>query len=283
MEEYILTLSCPDRVGIVAAVSCFLAENDGFILESSQFGDLETEIFFMRAQFTSGENSPSYEGFKEKFQDIANSFHMSWQLRYQSYKPKVLIMVSKEGHCLNALLNKTAMGNLPIEIPAIVSNHEELETMANWYNTPFFHLPVTAETKTEQEQKVLELIDNFQIDLVVLARYMQILSPHFVKQMRGKIINIHHSFLPSFKGAKPYHQAHERGVKLIGATAHYVTEDLDEGPIIEQEVIRVDHTFTSQDLVSTGQDIESIALLRAVKWQAEQRFFLDGHKTVIFR
>jgi len=283
MGEYILTLSCPDRVGIVAAVSGFLAENDGFILESHQFGDNSTEIFFMRTQFVLGENSPSRESFENKFQDIANIFQMSWQMRLKEYKPKVLIMASKEGHCLNALLNKTAMGTLPIEIPAIVSNHEVLKKMADWYNTPFYHLPVTSDNKKEQEKQVVDLIDQFQIDFVVLARYMQILSPDFVDRMRGKIINIHHSFLPSFKGAKPYHQAYERGVKLIGATAHYVSEDLDEGPIIEQEVIRVDHTSTPRKLVATGQDIESIALLRAVQWHAEQRVFLDGQKTVIFR
>lgn len=280
-EKHILTLSCPDRRGIVAAVSGFLADEKGFILESSQFGDISTSRFFMRCLFYF-ENG-RHEDFGQKFAKIAQKFQMDWELHPVSYKPKVLVMVSHLGHCLNALLNKTAMGELQMEIPAIVSNHGELETMAQWYDIPFHYLPIDAKNKGKQEKKVLELIESHSIDLVVLARYMQILSPDFVRKMRGKIINIHHSFLPSFKGAKPYHQAFDRGVKVIGATAHYVSEILDEGPIIEQEVVRVDHTHPVEELVSVGQDIESIALVRAVKWHIQRRIFLNGSKTVVFR
>ena len=283
MEKYILKISCPDRVGIVAAVSGFLAENEGFILESHQFGDTSTVTFFMRTEFTRGEKSPSIEQFKEKFRPISRKFTMQSEFLPANYKPKVLIMVSKLGHCLNTLLNKTAMGDLHIEIPAVVSNHPDLEKMANWYETPFYHLPITPKTKPQQEAQVLQLVEKFQIDLVVLARYMQILSGDFVKQLPGKIINIHHSFLPSFKGAKPYHQAYDKGVKLIGATAHYVSENLDEGAIIEQEVTRVDHTYLPEELVALGQDIENIALIKAVKWHSQQRVFLNEHKTVVFR
>ena len=265
----ILKLSCPDQMGIVAAVSGFLAENDCFILESHQFGDVSTDQFFMRVEFLRP------ECLEFNFEEIAERFSMQWQLNSKKYKPKVLVMVSKQGHCLNAVLNKAAMGDLQIEISAIVSNHPDLEKMANWYEIPY-HI-------TKDEKKVLELIDEHEIDLVVLARYMQILSPAFVNQLPGKIINIHHSFLPGFKGAKPYHQAFDKGVKLIGATAHYVTADLDEGPIIEQEVTRVDHTQKPKDLVSIGQDIEATTLVRAIKWHTQQRVFLDGTKTVVFR
>ncbi|NGX43059.1 MAG: Formyltetrahydrofolate deformylase [Chlamydiae bacterium] len=283
MEKYILTISCPDRVGIVAAVSGFLAAQDGFIFESHQFGDPSTEIFFMRIEFAPGERTPSMDTFKENFQPVVKQFEMNWELHRTNYRPKVLIMVSQQGHCLNTLLNKKAMGDLQMEIPAIVSNHADLEKMAKWYETPFYHFPVTPSAKPEQESKVLQLIDDLKIDLVVLARYMQILTGSFVNRMQGRIINIHHSFLPSFKGAKPYHQAYSRGVKLIGATSHYVSEHLDEGAIIEQEVTRVDHTYPPEELVAIGQDIESLALAKAVKWHIQQRVFLNGEKTVVFR
>lgn len=279
MSSYILTVSCVDKMGIVAAVSGFLTAQGGFILESQQFGDVTTGYFFMRTQFTSEQNS--LEEWRAKFKSVADQFQMKWELQLSTYRMKLLIMVSKEGHCLNALLNKKIMGDLPIEIPAIISNRPDLENMARDYNTPFYHLPIGNE-KAGQEKEILKLIDKFQIDLIVLARYMQILSPNFVRQFEGKIINIHHSFLPSFKGARPYHQAFDRGVKLIGATAHYVSNELDEGPIIEQEVTRVNHSFSPAGLVSLGQDIEAITLTKAVKWHIQKRIFLNGSKTVVF-
>ena len=282
-EKYILTLSCTDRLGIVADVSGFLKREGGFILESHQFGDTSTNNFFMRTEFIPQKNTPPFTELKQRFDPIAQNFGMHWELHRENERPKVLVMVSKLGHCLNVLLNKKAMGSLPIEIPCIVSNHKDLEEKAKWYNTPFYYLPITDNTKQEQEHHILKLVEEHQIDLIVLARYMQILSPEFVHAMHGKIINIHHSFLPSFKGAKPYHQAHSLGVKLIGATAHYVSEILDEGPIIEQEVTRVDHTLPPEELVSIGQDIESIVLTRALKWHTQHRVFLNGPKTVVFR
>jgi formyltetrahydrofolate deformylase len=280
MEQYILTISCPDKVGIVASVSTFLAQNGGFINESHQYGDVTTGNFFMRTLYTSEQDS--LEEWKKKFQEIADNFSMKWKLQLASYRPRVLIMVSKEGHCLNGILNKHSMGNLSIEIPAIVSNHCELKKMAQSYDIPFYEFKVTPETKEEKENEILKLIDQLQIELVVLARYMQILSPNFVSELEGKIINIHHSFLPSFKGAKPYHQAFDHGVKLIGATAHYVTADLDEGPIIEQGVARVNHTFYPSELVALGQDIESVTLSNAVNWHTQLRVFINGKKTVVF-
>lgn len=282
-DKYILTLSCPDKLGIVADVAGFLKQQEGFILEFHQYGDVSTDNFFMRTEFVPQKNTPPLELLKQRFEPIADEFKMTWELHLQVVRPKVMILVSKIGHCLNVLLNKKAMGNLQVDIPCIISNHPDMEKTAQLYDTPFYHLPVTPETKLEQEARILELIEEHQIDLVVLARYMQILSPAFVKQMQGKIINIHHSFLPSFKGAKPYHQAHSLGVKLIGATAHYVSEELDEGPIIEQEVTRVDHTLPPEELVSIGQDIESIVLTRAVKWHTQHRVFLNGPKTVVFK
>ena len=282
-NRYILTLSCLDRLGIVADVAGFLKRENGFILESHQFGDEKTGNFFMRTEFIPHENALSLTHLKERFEAIANRFDMCWELSRASEKPRALILVSKLGHCLNALLNKVQMDNLKMEVPCIASNHSELEKIANFYQTPYHYIPVSAETKAEQESKIFKLIDEHRIDLIVLARYMQILSPEFVEKMRGKIINIHHSFLPSFKGAKPYHQAHALGVKLIGATAHYVSEELDEGPIIEQEVTRVDHTYPPEELVAIGQDIETTVLTRAVKWHIERRVFLNGAKTVVFR
>lgn len=276
-NQYILTLSCEDRPGIVAAVSGFLADNGGFILESAQFGDPSTNKFFMRTAFRSPED------LADKFQKVADEFSMDWQLHDSSYKPKVLIMVSKASHCLNDILHKYQSGLFPIEISAIVSNHEGLKEMADLRGIDFHHLPVTPETKPKQEEKLLSLIDELQIDLVVLARYMQILSDDLSQKLLGKAINIHHSFLPGFKGANPYQQAYDRGVKLIGATAHYVTTELDEGPIIEQETIRVSHASSPDDLKALGQDIERQVLGRAVKYHIEHRVLLNGNKTVVFR
>jgi formyltetrahydrofolate deformylase len=280
MEHCILTASCEDKIGIVAAVSGFLAKYDGFIIESQQFGDMTTGFFFMRTHFTS--EKYSLDNLKKRFQIIADEFSMKWEMQLLSYRMKVLIMASKEGHCVNALLNKKSMGNLAIDVPAIISNQPDLENMAKSYNTPFYYLPVSPGNKKEQEAEVLKLIQEFKPDLIVLARYMQILSDDFIRGYEGKIINIHHSFLPSFKGARPYHQAFDHGVKLIGATAHYVSEKLDEGPIIEQEVTRVSHTFLTPELVSIGQDIEIVTLTRAVKWHIQKRVLLNGNKTVVF-
>lgn len=279
-KRYILTLSCKDAHGIVAAVSGFLAQSGGFIIESAQFGDFSTGQFFMRTEFDAAHDAPTI---RTAFTPLAEKFGMEWSLYDLEKKPRLLILVSKEGHCLNDLLHRYRTGGLGVEIPAVVSNHTTLKQMVDWHDIAFMHLPMTPETKQKQERQLLKIIDEQKIDLVVLARYMQILSPDLCKALRGRAINIHHSFLPSFKGAKPYHQAFTRGVKLIGATAHFVTEDLDEGPIIEQEVARVDHTHKPEDLVAIGQDSECIVLARALKYWTEHRVLLNGNKTVIFR
>lgn len=281
-NEYILTLSCQDQIGIVAAVTGMLATNGLNILELSQFSDPSTKQFFMRIDFRIESGSINEEQICAAFTPVAEKFGMSFELHDKNYRPKVLIMVSKQSHCLNDLLHRHDNGTLPIDIPAVVSNHEDLKEMASWYNIPFHHLPITPENKAEQEKKLLEMVHDLEIDLVVLARYMQIISEELCKKLHGKIINIHHSFLPSFKGAKPYHQAYERGVKVIGATAHYVTADLDEGPIIDQETIRVRHDQTPKQLVQQGCDVECLVLARALKYQVEQRVILNNNKTVVF-
>jgi len=282
-ERYILTIACPDRRGIVAAVSGFLANQDCFIAESSHFGDMETGQFFMRTVYLPGAGTPSEEAFAAQFSEIADGFRMEWALYDGRARPKALILVSRFDHCLNDLLYRYRTGALGMEVPAIVSNHEDLADLANWHGIPFHHLPVTRETKEAQEAKILALVEESGAELVVLARYMQILTPEFCAKLPGRIINIHHSFLPGFKGAKPYQQAHERGVKLIGATAHYVTPDLDEGPIIEQEVERVDHADRVEDFVRVGRDIECVVLARAVRYHLERRLLLHGKRTVVFR
>lgn len=281
MNRFILTLSCPDRLGIVAKITTFLSQHQAFILEMAQFGDVSTKRFFLRIVFEY--QSAPLEPFATHFQQVAHELKLDWQLHDAGFKPRVLLLVSTQSHCLNDLLHRSQSGTLPIEVAAVASNHNDLRQMTEWYKIPFHHWPVTPETKKEQEAKILSLVKEMQIDLVVLARYMQILSPELTRQLAGKAINIHHSFLPSFKGAKPYHQAFDRGVKLIGATAHYVSDELDEGPIIEQEVLRVDHMQTSAQLVELGRDIECIVLSRAIKYHSEQRVFLNGHKTVIFK
>ncbi|MDJ0652396.1 MAG: formyltetrahydrofolate deformylase [Simkaniaceae bacterium] len=280
-KEYILNLSCVDRVGIVAAVTGSMAELGLFVLELSQFSDPSTEKFFMRIHFETTKEVTE-KAIVKNFSCISENFHMSWDLRAIHFRPKVILMVSKHSHCLNDLLHRWSTGNLPIEIAAVVSNHEDLKKMASWYEVPFHHLPVTFETKKEQEKILFQLVEKKGVDLIVLARYMQILSDELCQKMSGKIINIHHSFLPSFKGAKPYHQAYERGVKIIGATAHYVTADLDEGPIIDQETKRVRHDQSPNELVRMGQDVECQVLARAVKWHVEQRVIINNHKTVVF-
>jgi formyltetrahydrofolate deformylase len=280
-RAYVLTLSCPDRPGIVHAVSGFLLEHGGNIEEAAQYNDHDTGLFFMRVQFAC--DQLTHEDLKAKLKFFAEPFKMAWQLHATHEPMRTVILVSKEGHCLNDLLFRWKSGLLPLDIAAIVSNHREFYQLAASYNVPFHHIPVTAATKAQAEAKQYEIIEAERAELVVLARYMQILSDDLCRKLAGRAINIHHSFLPSFKGAKPYYQAHDRGVKLIGATAHYVTADLDEGPIIEQDVARVDHSLTVEDLTAQGRDTESQVLARAVKWHSEHRVLVNGHKTVIFR
>lgn len=285
-NSYILKLSCPDRPGIVHAVAGFLVERGGNIIDSAQFNDRFTGGFFMRVHFQQLPGQTDLATLQGDFAPLATAFEMQWELVDAAIKPRVLLMVSKIGHCLNDLLFRYKTGQLNIEIPAIVSNHKDFYQLAASYNIPFHHLPLmnaTPEAKAAQEAKVYELVEDNNIDLVVLARYMQVLSSDLCKKLAGRAINIHHSFLPSFKGAKPYYQAFDRGVKLIGATAHYVTSDLDEGPIIEQDVERVDHTMDPEQLTAIGRDVECVALARAVRYHAEHRILLNGHKTVIFR
>ncbi|MEQ8734327.1 MAG: formyltetrahydrofolate deformylase [Rhodospirillaceae bacterium] len=281
---YILTIQCPDTIGIVAAVSTFLADHNAFITESAHYGDPDTGRFFMRTVFRSGSSDAlSQSKLSEGFGDLAQHFDMRWALVDSSKKMKAVIAVSKFGHCLNNVLHRVQIGAIPIEVTAVVSNHETFRNLVEWHEIPFHYLPVTKDTKQNQEAKILDVINSTHAELFVLARYMQVLSTDLCTKLDGRVINIHHSFLPGFKGARPYHQAHKRGVKIIGATAHYVTPDLDEGPIIEQAVERVDHTLTPEDLVLLGQDIESTVLSRAVRWHAERRVLLNGSKTVVFR
>ncbi len=280
--QRILTLSCADQPGIVGAVGTFLAGRQCNIIDSAQFGDLDTGRFMMRVLFEVLEGA-SAEHLRGAFGVVAERFGMQWEMHDASHRPRVLIMVSKLDHCLNDLLYRYRVGALPMDPVAIVSNHRDTYQLAASYDVPFFHLPVTSATKTQQEAKLLGLVEETGAELVVLARYMQILSDDLCRKLEGRAINIHHSFLPSFKGAKPYHQAYARGVKLIGATAHYVTADLDEGPIIEQDVARVDYKMGPDDLVALGRDVECLVLARAVKYHVEHRVFLNGVKTVVFR
>ncbi|XVX20139.1 formyltetrahydrofolate deformylase [Actinomycetota bacterium] len=286
-EGFLLTLTCPESVGIVHAVSGFLVEHGGNILESRQYDDHDSGRFFLRLWFTTpgAETDIDAELAKltEAFGPLAERYSMEWKMRLADRPTRVLVMVSRFDHCLNDLLYRTRIGDLPIEIVAVVSNHTDHAGLVGWHSIPFFHVPVTAATKPQAEARLLEIVDRFDADLIVLARYMQVLSDDLSAKLAGRCINIHHSFLPSFKGAKPYHQAHDRGVKMIGATAHYVNQELDEGPIIVQAVADVDHTLTAQDLVELGRDVECRALSRAVRWHCEDRVFLDGRRTVILR
>ena len=279
--QFVLSLSCPDRPGIVHRVSGFLVEQGANILEAAQYDDVSTNRFFMRVQFEAAEGTAAVQ-LAERFATVASELAMQAKFVAVAERVRTLLMVSKQGHCLNDLLFRHKSGHLAIDIPAIVSNHADYYQLAASYNIPFFHLPVTADTKLAQENKLREIIKEKQIDLVVLARYMQVLSPELCADLSGRAINIHHSFLPSFKGARPYYQAHDRGVKLIGATAHYVTADLDEGPIIEQDVARVNHSMSAEALTVAGSDLECTALARAVKWHAEHRVLVNGKKTVVF-
>ena len=280
--DLILTIACPDRKGIVGAVGASITAQDCNIVESAQFFDQGSGGFFMRVRLT----PPAGHGpaaFARGFEPVATAYGMTFRVVDVAVKPRVILMVSKTGHCLNDLLYRWHVGQLPMELVAVVSNHETWRRRVEGEGIRFEHLPVTPETRERQEATLEALIEAEGVDLVVLARYMQVLSPAFADRHRGRIINIHHSFLPSFKGARPYHRAHDRGVKLIGATAHYVTADLDEGPIIEQDVTRVDHAMTADELVAAGRDVESQVLARAVRFHLEQRILLNGTKTIVFR
>ena len=280
-HELILAISCPDKKGLVNAVSGFLLSHECNITSNQQYEDPMNGMFFMRTRATYPE-STSIESLQAAFRATAETHEMTWTMTDAAVRPKVAILVSKAGHCLNDLLFRWRTDQLKIEIPFVASNHTELQSIVEGEGIPFYHVPVTAETKPEAEAQLYELIQQHEVDLTVLARYMQILSDDLTAKLHGRAINIHHSFLPGFKGARPYHQAYERGVKLIGATAHYVTSDLDEGPIIEQEVLRVSHKDRPDDMVQVGQDAERVALARAVQWHAEHRVLLNGSRTVVF-
>jgi formyltetrahydrofolate deformylase len=280
--RFVLTLSCGDRRGIVAAVANCIASQGCNIVESAQYGDPETERFFMRVSF-SAPPAVSAESFRRGFQPVAIGFDFDWQLHDLAVKPRVMILVSRFGHCLNDLLYRHSSGYLPMELASVVSNHEAMRRRAEAEGAPFIHLPVDPTTREQQEETLVRLMAEQRIDLVVLARYMQVLSEELASRLYGRAINIHHSFLPSFMGARPYQQAHERGVKLIGATAHYVTPDLDAGPIIEQDVGRVDHAMSAEEFVAIGRDIEATVLARAVKFHLEHRVLINGNRTVVFR
>ena len=281
-EQLILKFSCQDQPGIVASVANLFSLQGFNIRESSQFEDVYTQRFFMRTVMESVEGPKKLLDVKSAFSAVAERYQMDWCLYDGAYRPKVLVAVSQWGHCLNGLLNSWKQGALPVDIVGVVSNHTTMQSLVEWYGLPYHYLPITPETKPEQEQQILEVMEDTQADLLVLARYMQILSNDLCSKLEGRAINIHHSFLPGFKGAKPYHQAYERGVKIIGATAHYVTADLDEGPIIEQAVERVTHSQTPEQLVEIGRDTEALVLQRAVRWHAEHRVLLNGQKTVVF-
>ena len=280
-ESFILTLSCPDRVGIVHAVTGFLMQRHANITEAAQYNDASTGLFFMRVRFNGDDLTTST--LRQDFAALGETMAMQWGISSTNDRVSTLIMVSKLGHCLNDLLFRYRSNTLPVDIRGIVSNHRDYYQLAASYNIPFHYIPVTPDTKAQAEARLLDLVESEKTELVVLARYMQVLSNNLCQQLGGRAINIHHSFLPSFKGAKPYQQAHDRGVKLIGATAHYVTADLDEGPIIEQDIARADHAMDTTKLTEMGRDIESSVLARAVLWHAEKRILINGNKTVVFK
>ncbi|HVX76385.1 MAG TPA: formyltetrahydrofolate deformylase [Bradyrhizobium sp.] len=282
-HQFVLTLSCPDRPGIVSAVSTFLAHNGQNIVDAQQFGDIETNHFFMRVVFAAADLAVELSALQTGFAAIAERFNMAWQMRDRAARRRVMLLVSKSDHCLVDILYRWRIGELEMVPTAIVSNHpRETYGSLDFGDIPFHHLPITKETKPEQEAAIWDLVQKTNTDLVVLARYMQILSDELSAKLTGRCINIHHSFLPGFKGARPYHQAHERGVKLIGATAHYVTRDLDEGPIIDQDVEHITHRDTPEDLIRKGRDIERRVLARAVRHHLEDRVLLNGRKTIVF-
>ena len=281
-NNYIFTGTCRAGTGVVAAVTSYLAERDCYICALEQFDDDSTNKFFMRAVFRPQDGSPSIDDIRSSFTEVSERFQMDWNINDPKVPLKTLIMVSKYDHCLDDILYRRRKGEFNMEVTAVVSNHVDLRAMVEREGIPFMHLPVTKDTKAQQEQRLLEIVDETGTELVVLARYMQILSNELSAKLSGRCINIHHSFLPGFKGAKPYHQAYERGVKVIGATAHYVTSDLDEGPIIEQILTRVNHNYKPEHLVRVGRDNESTALTKAITYHIERRVFLDGNKTVVF-
>jgi len=282
---WVLTTQCPDTTGVVAAVSGFLAMHHGLITEAQHYDDAYTDTSFMRVVFRdNGKGLPPIEELDRRFgAEVGERFKMTWSFHSEQRKCRTIIAVSKHGHCLNSLLHRWSTGTLPIDVLAVVSNHEDMRRLVEWHGVPFYHFPVLDGDKAAQEARIMELFGRSNAELLVLARYMQILSDNACRYFAGRAINIHHSFLPGFKGARAYHQAFERGVKLIGVTAHYVTSDLDEGPIIDQEVERVDHTLSPEDLVDIGRDLESVTLNRAVKWHAERRVLPNGMKTVVLR
>lgn len=281
-REFVLTLSCPDRRGIVHAVAGAMAAQDLTILDSQQFGDADSGQFHLRMHLGREGDPLPLADLKAAFDPLGSEFGMQWQLHDLADPHRVLVMVSRQGHCLNDLLFRSRTGQLPVQIAAVVSNHQDFRELTRWHGIDFHHLPVTPDTKAQAEEELRRLVADLEVDTVVLARYMQVLSAQLCADLPGRIINIHHSLLPSFKGARPYTQAHERGVKVIGATAHYVTADLDEGPIIEQDFRRVDHRMSAAELARTGQELEAMALSRAVRWHAEHRVILRGHRTVVF-
>ncbi len=280
--DFVLLISCDDRKGIVAAVANSIASQDCNIVESAQYSDVATGRFFMRVAIA-GQGTTSPEGFTEAFMPVATAFRLDWRIHDLKQKLRAMIMVSQGGHCLNDLLYRTSTGRLPMDITSIVSNHTTWQKRADHEGIPFHHLPITPETKADQEAKLIALVEAQDVNLIILARYMQVLSDQLCRKLDGRVINIHHSFLPGFKGAKPYHRAYDRGVKMVGATAHYVTPDLDEGPIITQDVSIVDHADTVEDLIAQGQDTESRVLARAVKLHLEHRVVLSGNRTVVFK
>jgi len=283
-KKYVLTVSCPEANGIVRAVSDFLFQRGATISDAAQHRDPVLDRFFMRVEFEEVETSlPGSEQLHEDFTSLAEQFSMQWSFFDLQVKPRVLLAVSSHGHCLNDILHRWSSGVLPANIVGVVSNHEHMRGITEWYKIPYHYLPVTADNKTAQEDAMLQIIHDNKVDLLALARYMQILSPKMCEAMAGRAINIHHSFLPGFKGADPYRQAYMRGVKIIGATAHYVTTDLDEGPIIEQAVEKIDHNFDIAELVQIGRDAECAAFARAVKWHCEHRIIVNGNKTVVFK
>jgi formyltetrahydrofolate deformylase len=281
----VLIIWCPDTTGIVAGVSGFLAANNCLITEAQHYDDPYTNMSFMRTVFhDNGKGAPALKDLDAAFAaGVGAQFRMQWRFYEAAKRCRVVLAVSKHGHCLNSMLHRWSTGTLPIDVVAVVSNHQDMRSLTEWHGVPYHYFPVFEGRKLDQEQRMIDLFERVDGELLVLARYMQILSPQACDYFAGRAINIHHSFLPGFKGARAYHQAHARGVKLIGATAHYVTTDLDEGPIIEQEVARVDHTMTPEDLVNIGADLESVVLNRAVKWHAERRVFANGSKTVVLR
>jgi formyltetrahydrofolate deformylase len=282
-QKYTLTLSCPDRVGIVAAVSSFIAQNQGWILEAQHHADQPLQRFFMRQEILAESLPFGVEELRQRFAAIAEEFQMTWRVSDSAQKKRVVLLVSKSEHCIYDLLARWQSGELDIEIPCVISNHENFRKLVEWHNIPYHYVPVTPETKQEAYSKVAHLFDEVKGDTMILARYMQVLSPEMCDRYPNQIINIHHSFLPSFVGAKPYHQAYTRGVKLIGATCHYVTAELDAGPIIDQDVIRIDHSDAVEDLIRYGKDIEKTVLARGLRYHVEDRVLVHGNKTVVFR